>query len=86
MGELATQILRRVAEHMCRDGNLVYAVCSVLPDEAEQVLAQVADLFDPAPFTTDLMCSVFGTDACHGRLLPLAHGTDGYFVAQLRRR
>jgi 16S rRNA (cytosine967-C5)-methyltransferase len=86
MGELGTQILRRVAEHMCRGGSLVYAVCSVLPEEAEQVLAQVADLFDPAPFATDSMRSAIGTGVCQGRLLPLRHGTDGYFVAALRRR
>ena len=45
MGELAVQILRNVGKH-CRSGaQVVYAVCSVLPEEGEQVLAQVADVF-----------------------------------------
>jgi len=86
MGELATQILRNVAKHTRSGGKVVYAVCSVLPQEGEAVLAQVADIFEPTPFTTEALCSAFGTEVSQGRLLPLRHGTDGYFVAQLRKR
>jgi 16S rRNA (cytosine967-C5)-methyltransferase len=86
MGELATQILRNVAKH-CRSGaQVVYAVCSVMPEEAEEVLSRVQDIFEPKPFTTQAMRSAFGEPVCAGRLLPLRHGTDGYFLAQLQKR
>ncbi len=86
MGELAAKILRNVAKY-CRCGaQVVYAVCSVLPEEAEQVLSKVEDLFEPSPFNTEALCSALGDPVCLGRLLPLRHGTDGYFLANLRRR
>ena len=84
MGELAAQILRNVAKH-CRSGaQVVYAVCSVLPEEAECVLSRVEDIFEPSPFNSQPLRTAFGSDVCLGRLLPLRHGTDGYFLASLR--
>jgi 16S rRNA (cytosine967-C5)-methyltransferase len=86
MGELATQILRSVARY-CRSGaQVLYAVCSVLPEEAEAVLSRVQDIFEQRPFKTQVLRSAFGDQVCAGRLLPLRHGTDGYFLAQLQKR
>ena len=86
MGELATQILRNISKY-CRGGaQVIYAVCSVLPEEAEAVLSRVEDIFEPRPFTTQALRSALGDQACAGRLLPLRHGTDGYFLAQLQKR
>ena len=85
MGELGAQILRNVGKH-CRPGaRVVYAVCSLLPEEAEQVLSRVQDIFEPSPFTTEPLRAALG-DVSFGRLLPLRHGTDGYFLANLRKR
>jgi 16S rRNA (cytosine967-C5)-methyltransferase len=85
MGELATRIVRNVAEH-CRTGaQIVYAVCSVLPDEGQRVLDAVADILEPVPFSTAPLRLCAGANSCQVRLLPLRHGTDGYFVANLRR-
>ena len=86
MGELALQILGNVAKR-CRTGaHVVYAVCSVLPEEGEQVLERVRDIFEVFPFQTEPLRAVFGTEVGFGRLLPLRHGTDGYFLANLRKR
>lgn len=86
MGELAAQILRNVAKH-CRQGaQVVYAVCSLLPEEAEHVLSRVRDIFEPTPFTTEVLRQAFGSALSSGRLLPLRHGTDGYYLAHLRKR
>ncbi len=86
MGELAAQILRNVAKY-CRSGaQVIYAVCSVLPEEAEAVLSRVQDIFEQKPFKTQALRSAFGDEVCAGRLLPLRHGTDGYFLAQLQKR
>jgi len=86
MGELATQILRNVGTH-CRSGaEIVYAVCSVLPEEGEQVLERVSDIFERGTFKSEPLRSALGADVSSGLLLPLRHGTDGYFVASLRKR
>jgi len=86
MGELATQILRNVGTH-CRSGaEIVYAVCSVLPEEGEQVLERVNDIFERGTFKSEPLRSALGADVSFGLLLPLRHGTDGYFVASLRKR
>jgi len=83
----ATQaaILRTVVTLLAPGGHLVYAVCSVLRREAEEVLAQVADILEPAPFDATTI-DVGALTADHAfRLLPSVHDTDGYFVASLRR-
>lgn len=86
MSELTERILRNVAQHCQTGAQVVYAVCSVLPAECERVLDRVADLFEPAPFTSQPLRAVAGPGATQIRLLPLQHGTDGYFVACLKRR
>jgi len=86
MGELAARILRNVAGHCCAGAQIVYAVCSVLPEEAEWVVEQVADILVPVPFTTEPLRQVVAGAVCQVRLLPLRHGTDGYFLANLRKR
>jgi 16S rRNA (cytosine967-C5)-methyltransferase len=69
-------------------GALVYVVCSVLREEAEDVitalLAARPELM-PAPFDSPEARAVCG-DATSFRVLPHVQGTDGYFVAMLRRR
>lgn len=86
VGELAVQILKNVSKHCRRGAHVVYAVCSLLPEEAEQVLSRVEDIFEPSPFATSALSAVFGDKVCSGRLLPLRHGTDGYFLAALQKR
>jgi 16S rRNA (cytosine967-C5)-methyltransferase len=84
----ATQvgILRAVAPLLSPEGRLVYAVCSVLRKEAEDVLAQVADVLVAAPFDAPgIDIHGLAGDAPAFRLLPSVHGTDGYFVASLKR-
>ena len=66
---------------------MTYVVCSVLRAEAEDVIAAVVESrpdLRPAPFESPIARAICG-DAASFRLLPHVHGTDGYFVAQLRR-
>jgi 16S rRNA (cytosine967-C5)-methyltransferase len=81
-------IATRVADHVRPGGRLVFVVCSVLREEAEDVvdalLRQRPD-FVPAPFDSAPARALFG-DAASFRLLPHVHGTDGYFAACLARR
>jgi 16S rRNA (cytosine967-C5)-methyltransferase len=86
LGALATAILRGAATRARPGGRVVFAVCSVLPDEAESVVAAVADILRPVPFDAPELAPVLGPDATALRLLPRAHGTDGYFLASFERR
>jgi 16S rRNA (cytosine967-C5)-methyltransferase len=79
----------QAARHVRPGGTLVYVVCSVLREEAEEVVDAVVAArpeLSLAPFppgATDVR-HVAG-DAPAFRLLPHVHGTDGYFVARLVR-
>lgn len=68
-------IASRAAEHVRPGGTLVYVVCSVLREEAEDV---VDALLRARP---ELRPAEGGSS----RLLPHVQGTDGYFVARLSR-
>ena len=81
-------IASRAAAHVRPGGVLVYVVCSVLREEGEEVveaLLRALPDFELAPFDVPAVRSLF-PGAPLFRLLPQVHGTDGYFVAQLRRR
>ncbi|MBX3264528.1 MAG: RsmB/NOP family class I SAM-dependent RNA methyltransferase, partial [Labilithrix sp.] len=87
LAALQRAILARAATLVRPGGRLVYAVCSVLREEAEDVLAAAtagAGL-EPSPFDSPAAAAVAGGGTTL-RLLPHEHGTDGYFVASLRRR
>lgn len=70
--KLQSAILARAALLARPGGRVIYAVCSVLREEAEEVVSGAADL---------------GLEhEGSQRFLPHEHGTDGYFVAAFRRR
>ncbi len=85
LAALASTILRNAASRARPGARVVFAVCSVLAEEGEAVVASVRDLLEPCPFE---YCGVTGlpAGAAELRLLPLRHGTDGYFVASFSRR
>jgi 16S rRNA (cytosine967-C5)-methyltransferase len=88
LAELQRAILTRVAGLLRPGGRLVYAVCSVLREEAEEVVV-VADSLGlvAAPFDAEIATSLVrqGAEASF-RLSPLEHETDGYFVASFVKR
>jgi 16S rRNA (cytosine967-C5)-methyltransferase len=81
-------IVSRAARHVRAGGSLVYVVCSVLREEAEDVvdgvLSACGDL-SRAPFDAEGARAIAG-EAPSFRLLPQVHGTDGYFAARFVRR
>lgn len=86
LSALQIAIARNAATRVRPGGRLVYAVCSVLREEAEDVVAALAApadggvVLEPAPFDAPGIAEIAG-DATAFRLLPHVHGTDGYFVA-----
>lgn len=86
LAALSTSIVRQVASRLRPGGRLVYAVCSVLAEEGERVVDSVSDLLEPVAFEVPAVQRALGEGAAMGRLLPGRHGTDGYFLANFRRR
>jgi 16S rRNA (cytosine967-C5)-methyltransferase len=90
LAQLATLqrvILARASQHVRPGGRLVYAVCSVLREEAEDVVASflaAAPDFSVAPFEAAEARGLSSEPAI--RLLPHRHGTDGYYIASFARR
>lgn len=86
LSSLQRSILERAASLVRPGGRLVYAVCSVLRAEAEEVIAYATQYgLTPAPFDAPVAANVAPRDATAFRLLPSEHGTDGYFVASFVR-
>jgi 16S rRNA (cytosine967-C5)-methyltransferase len=78
-------ILAAAACMVRRGGRLVYATCSLEPEENEEVVAAFRTRhpeFRPDP--PDAFPVAFGPDGML-RLAPHRHGTDGFTVARLRR-
>jgi 16S rRNA (cytosine967-C5)-methyltransferase len=102
IARMQVAIAARAAERVRPGGTLLYVVCSVLREEAEDVVAALLRArpeLTPAPFeppTGAVLSVAGGSGSGNGsgsgsgsailRLLPYVHGTDGYFVASLRRR
>ena len=84
---LQASILTRAASRCRPGGRVIYSVCSVLREEAEHVIEQVTAAepwLRPAPFEAPELRAL-AAEATSVRLLPHVHGTDGYFIASLRR-
>jgi 16S rRNA (cytosine967-C5)-methyltransferase len=89
------EILAAAAELVRPGGRLIYATCSVLPEEDEgqmQAFTAARDDFAPIP-PRDLWPRLAGEaapfpggEAPWLLLTPHRHGTDGFFVAVLERR
>jgi 16S rRNA (cytosine967-C5)-methyltransferase len=85
--ELQAAVLLGAAVRVKVGGLVVYAVCSVLREECEDVIAAVlarAPWLEPSTLCDRFVPALGGIHAL--RLLPNVHGTDGYFLAALQRR
>jgi len=86
--ELQRAILQSASEAVRPGGVLVYSVCSTEPEEGEAVVEWflASGSFAPEPFTVPWREGTLRADGGMLRLWPHHHGTDGYFVARMRRR
>ena len=91
--ELQTQLLERAAEWLKPGGSLVYAVCSLEPQEGEEIVSAFLDAnagfrIDP-PRSGELPDFVTSDERGWVRILPglleNEGGLDGFFVARLVR-
>ena len=87
LGALQSQIARNAALALKPDGVLLFATCSVLREEAEDIVEQLiaeGALTAVIP-ETSVQTALFPQGASPSaalRLLPQIHGTDGYFIAR----
>ncbi len=85
------EILDRVARILKPGGRLVYATCSLLPEENErqvEAFCQRHPEFSAViPEGTAGLAAALGMTAEHPymRLTPLRHNTDGFFAAVLQK-
>lgn len=86
LGALAESIVRRASTRGRSGARVVFAVCSVLREECEAVVARVSDVLEPAPFDAPELEGLVAPDVTSFRLTPLRHGTDAFFIASFRRR
>ncbi len=88
LSSLQIAIVRSAATRVKDGGRLVFAVCSVLREEAEEVVERLLAepsgtgvALEKAAIDAELLQGIVGEGATSFRLLPHVQGTDGYFVA-----
>lgn len=93
LSELQVAIARSAGTRVKDGGMLVFAVCSVLRDEAEEVVERLVTepsglsvSFEKAVLEAETARAIAGENGTSFRLLPHVQGTDGYFVAGFRVR
>lgn len=78
------EILEKIAKAVKPGGKLVYATCSLLPEENEEQIEaflKTYEEFSVAKLPEDIPC-----DGDYMRLTPHRHKTDGFFAAVLERK
>ena len=82
--ELQYSILSASKNYLKDDGVILYSTCTLNPEENEKVVERFLSEngeFSPVDFTVGELTSTSGMLT----LLPHVHGTDGFFIAKLRK-
>jgi 16S rRNA (cytosine967-C5)-methyltransferase len=85
LAELQLQLLRSLWQTLKDGGILLYATCSVLPDENDQVIAKF--LAETPDATVDKIDDSWGIKSDYGRqLFPTINGNDGFYYSRLGKK
>jgi 16S rRNA (cytosine967-C5)-methyltransferase len=87
--ELQARILASAARLVKPGGRLVYATCSLLPEENEQQVAAflaASPAFEAVPLADTELHQIQSAHPDYLSLTPARHDTDGFFAAVLRRK
>ena len=88
LAPLGYRILCTSARYLKRGGVLLYSTCTLTREENEdnvrRFLAEHSD-FEPMDFAVGDSDTVESTDGML-TLLPTRHGTDGFFMAKMRKK
>ncbi|MAD57394.1 MAG: 16S rRNA (cytosine(967)-C(5))-methyltransferase [Porticoccus sp.] len=81
---LQLELLDTLWKTLKKDGLLLYATCSTLPQENDMVISEFLDCRSDA--VTEKIDLRFGIQTIHGKqLLPSVDGHDGFYYARLRK-
>lgn len=82
--ELQYAILEASANYLKEEGTIIYSTCTLNPDENERVVERF--LSEHSEYRA-VDFSVYNISSCGGMLtlLPHVHGTDGFFIAKIRK-
>ncbi len=84
LAPLGYAILERAARYLKKDGVMVYSTCTLLPEEnAENVNRFLAN--NRNFITEDFAFGEVRSEGGMLTLLPHKHGTDGFFIAKIKR-
>jgi 16S rRNA (cytosine967-C5)-methyltransferase len=84
LAELQLQLLRSLWQTLSDGGILLYATCSVLPDENDQVVEKF--LAETPDATLHEIDECWGIKTDYGRkLFPTINGNDGFYYSRLRK-
>ncbi len=86
LSALAETILRSAITRAKPGGRVVFAVCSVLEEECEALVARVLDVLEPAAFECPELRGILVDGATSFRVGPTRFATDGYFAASFSKR
>jgi 16S rRNA (cytosine967-C5)-methyltransferase len=81
-------LLDAAALEVRQGGTLVYSTCTISPRENEERMRDFLDThpqFSADDLSADWPAYASDADARFLQLLPHRHGTDGFFIARLRR-
>jgi 16S rRNA (cytosine967-C5)-methyltransferase len=89
LAALQSRLLETGYRMLRTGGHLVYSVCSVEPEEGDDVVAPFlarvqAELVDPRPHLPPALGAAIGADL-RLRVFPHRHGTDGFYAVLLRK-
>jgi 16S rRNA (cytosine967-C5)-methyltransferase len=83
--DIQLDILENASRYVKTDGILVYSTCTVLPGENEKNVARFLERH--AEFSLEpWQVGNISTENGMLTLYPHVHGTDGFFIAKLRRK
>ena len=83
--KLQLDILSSASRYLKSGGEMIYSTCTLNPNENEKVVESFIDTnrdFELVPFDIGLISAPGGQLT----LLPFVHGTDGFFIAKIRRK
>ncbi|TVP58010.1 MAG: 16S rRNA (cytosine(967)-C(5))-methyltransferase RsmB [Halomonadaceae bacterium] len=84
LADLQLELLQQCWRTLATGGRLVYATCSVFPQENSRIISRFVNLQLDAEL--ELIDADWGQDTGYGRqLLPQQNGHDGFFYASLRK-
>ena len=84
LAQLQQQLLRALWPLLTQGGILVYATCSILPEENTQQIQEFLAEYPDA--SHDVITADWGIEQPYGRqLLPQAEGHDGFYYARLKK-